>query len=112
MKFLNLTGPLSLLLVVLGVALLIFLGQEIKKSAVAAIPLIAFLGVLVGHLIQVMNLNEEYAYLASTLYKCIAIDFGFILLTFFAYLWVDDIEAKDKNIKSIDNSLDWFWKEF
>ena len=56
-------------------------------------------------------LSTDLAYLASTLYKCIALDLLFILITFFAYLWVDDIEAKANNIKSIDNSLDWFWKE-
>ena len=39
------------------------------------------------------------------------VDFVFILITFFSYLWVDDIEAKVKGTKSIDNSLDWFWKK-
>ena len=34
-----------------------------------------------------------------------------ILLSYISYLWVDDIEAKEKNKKSIDNSLDWFWKK-
>ena len=37
--------------------------------------------------------------------------FRIILITFFAYLWVDDLEAKANNKKSIDNSLDWFWRE-
>lgn len=111
MIFLNLTNPITLLLVVIVVALLIFLGQEIKKSSVVAIPLIAFLVSLIIHVVQVFNIPEGYAYLGTTFYKCIAIDFLFILVTFFAYLWVDDIEAKANNIKSIDNSLDWFWKE-
>lgn len=111
MIFLNLTNPITLLLVVLAVALLIFLAQEVKKSYIVAIPLFAFLASLIIHLVQVFDLTEEFAYLSSTFYKCIAIDFGFILVTFFAYLWVDDIEAKANNIKSIDNSLDWFWKE-
>lgn len=107
----NIANPLTLLLVVLATALLIFLGQEIKKSSVVVIPLFAFLLLLITHVVQVSTLNEELAYLASVIYKCIAIDFLFILLTFFSYLWVDDLEAKANNIKSIDNSLDWFWKE-
>ena len=107
----NLTNPLTLLLVVLATALLIFLGQEIKRSSVAIIPLIAYLALLLTHVIQVSTISAEFSYLASTLYKCIAIDFIFILITFFSYLWVDDLEAKKNNIKSIDNSLDWFWKE-
>ena len=112
MKFLDFTNPITLLLVVLAVALLIFLGQEVKKSTIVAIPLFAFLASLIIHLVQVLGISPEYSYLIGTIYKCIAIDFGFILVTFFAYLWVDDIEAKKNNIKSIDNSLDWFWKEF
>lgn len=111
MLIFNLTDSLTLLLVTLATALLIFLGQEIKRSSVAMIPLIAFLVSLIIHVVQVSTLTEAFADLSSTLYKCVALDFLFILVTFFAYLWVDDLEAKKNNIKSIDNSLDWFWKE-
>ena len=38
----DLTNPLTLLLVVLATTLLIFLGQEVKKSSIAIIPLISF----------------------------------------------------------------------
>ncbi len=107
----DLTNPLTLLLVVLATALLIFLGQEIKKSSVAMIPLILFLFSLVTHVVQVSSLSQEYSYLASSIYKSLAWDFVFILITFFSYLWIDDLEAKKNNRKSIDNSLDWFWKE-
>lgn len=108
---LDVTNPITLFLIVLAVALLIFLGQEVKKSIAVVIPLFAFLALLIFHVIQVVNLSAEYATFSGTLYKCIAVDFLFILITFFSYLWVDDIEAKANNIKSIDNSLDWFWKE-
>ena len=111
MLILDLTNPFTLLLIVIATALLIFLGQAIKRSAIALIPLIFFLGLLVVHVVQVLTLDSEYVYLSSLLYKCIAIDFLFILITFFTYLWVDDLEAKKYNIKSLDNSLDWFWKE-
>ena len=105
----DLTNPLTLLLLVLATALLIFLGQEIKKSSVAIIPLLLFLILLITHVIQVST--PEYAEIARNLYRSIAIDFAFIFVTFFSYLWIDDLEAKKNNIKSIDNSLDWFWKE-
>ena len=107
----DLTNPLTLLLVVLATALLIFLGQEIKKSSVAMIPLVFFLILLVTHVVQVSSLGQNYAHLFGMIYKSIAWDFLFILITFFSYLWIDDLEAKKNNIKSIDNSLDWFWKE-
>ncbi len=111
MVYLNITNPLTLLLVVIAIGLLIFLGQEIKKSIAVAIPLFVSLLLLIVHMVQIATLSSDLSYLASTLYKCIALDLLFILITFFAYLWVDDIEAKANNIKSIDNSLDWFWKE-
>ena len=105
MFVLDITNPLTLLLVVLATALLVFLGQEVKKSTIVMLPLGAFLIMLIIHVVQVSTLSEEF------LYRCIALDFIFIFVTFFSYLWVDDIEAKKNNIKSIDNSLDWFWKE-
>ena len=91
--------------------LLIFLSQEIKKSYIASIMLFVFLVLLIVHVAQMATLPEEFRYLITTLSRCIAIDFVFILITFFAYLWVDDIEAKVKGKKSIDDSLSWFWKK-
>ena len=111
MFVLNIANPLTLFLILLAVVLLIFLGQEVKKSVAVAIPLFAFLALLIMHIVQISTLSEASAYLSGTLYKCIALDFLFILLTFFSYLWVDDIEAKANNKKSINNSLDWFWRE-
>lgn len=109
--FFNITNPITLFLIALAVGLLVFLGQEIKKSIAVAIPLFAFLLLLVVHVAQIATIATTNADLLGTLYRCIALDFLFILVTFFAYLWVDDKEAKTNNLKSIDNSLDWFWKE-
>ena len=111
MFILNITNPITLMLAVLAIGLLIFLGQETKKSMVVGIPLFASLGLLIVHVVQVATLTTEYINFAGTLYRCIALDFLFILVTFFAYLWVDDIEAKTTGKKSIDNSLDWFWRK-
>ncbi len=91
--------------------LLIFLAQEIKKSYIGAIVLFAYLIILIIHVAQMATLSEEFRYLLTTLSRCIVIDFVFVLITFFAYLWVDDIEAKAEGKKSIDNSLDWFWRK-
>jgi hypothetical protein len=111
MVYLNITNPLTLFLAVLAIGLLIFLGQEIKKSSVAMIPLVLFLFSLIAHVVQVSSLSQEYAYLSGVLYRSIVWDFVFILITFFSYLWIDDLEAKKNNKKSIDNSLEWFWRE-
>lgn len=107
----DISNPLTLILMLAATALLIFLAQEVKKSYVAAIMLFVYLIILIVHVAQIATLSEEFRYMITTLSRCIAIDFVFILITFFSYLWVDDIEAKVSGKKSIDNSLDWFWKK-
>lgn len=107
----NITDPLTLILMLAATILLIFLAQEIKKSYIGAIVLFAYLVILIMHVVQIVTISEEFRYMTATLSKCIVIDFIFVLLSFFSYLWVDDIEAKAEGKKSIDNSLDWFWKK-
>ena len=107
----DISNPLTLLLMLAATVLLIFLAKEINRSAVSGIVLFAYLILLIVHVAQLTTLSEEYRYMISTITRCLAIDFVFILISFFAYLWVDDIEAKVKGKKSYNNSLDWFWKK-
>ena len=107
----DMSNPLTLLLMLAVTILLIFLSQEIKQSFIGAIMLFAYLIILVVHVAQIATLSEEYGYLLTTLSRCIVIDFIFVLMAFFSYLWVVVLEAKSKGKKSIDNSLDWFWKK-
>ena len=111
MFILDITNGLTLVLLLAFTLLLIFLGRELKKSFITAIPLFSFLALLIMHVIQLMTLTVEYSHMSSTLTWCIILDFAFIFISFISYLWVDDLEAKKMNKKSIDNSLDWFWKE-
>ena len=111
MFVLDITNFVTVLLLVMFTVLLIFLGRELKKSYITAIPLFTFLGLLVIHQIQWLTLAPENRYMSSTLSGCVVLDLAFIFVSFISYLWVDDIEAKAKNKKSIDNSLEWFWKE-
>jgi len=111
MFIVDITNWITLLLLLIGTVLLVFLGHELKKSYIIAIPLFVFLLLLVSHVIQLMTLSIEYSYMSSTLTWCIILDFAFIFVSFISYLWIDDLEAKKENKKSIDNSLDWFWKE-
>lgn len=110
MYILNMTNLITLLLLLVATILLIFLAQETKKSYISAIPLVFYLIMICVHGAQLLTLQEEFKNLAGTLVWCIAIDMIFIGISFFGYLWVDDIEAKEKGLKSVDNSLAWFWK--
>lgn len=111
MYIFDLTNVLTLILVVAVYILLIFLGQELKKSYIAFIPLLISLIILLMHGAQILTLQEEFRDLLPKLFNCLALDFILTGVTFFGYLWIDDIEAKEKGFKSIDNSLDWFWKK-
>ena len=111
MFILNITSPFTLILLLFLIVLLIFLGRELKKSYILAIPLFAFLALLIMHVAQLMTLPIEYNSYSFTLSWCVVLDFAFIFISFISYLWIDDIESKADNKKSLDNSLDWFWKE-
>ena len=111
MFVLNITQPITVLLLFMGTILLIFLGHELKKSYIAAIPLFAFLVLLIIHVTELVTLPVEYSNLSQMLVWSMVLDFAFIFITFMSYLWVDELEAKKNNKKSIDNSLDWFWKQ-
>ena len=107
----NISNPLTLLLMLAATVLLIFLAQEVKKSMIGAVVLFIYLMLLVMHVVQVATLAEEYRYMISTLTRCIIIDFVFVFILFFSYLWIDDIETKATGKKSLDNSLEWFWRK-
>lgn len=109
MPMINFTNPVTLLVAALLFVLVLILSKETKKSLIIAIMLFAFVGLLVAHTFIFTagtNLTEE---VRSDLTFTMVFDLIFVLISFIGYLWVDDIEAKFKKKKSIDNSLDWFW---
>ena len=106
----DISNILNLLLMLAATILLIFLAQELKKSYIAGIVLFAYLIILIMHVAQLVTLPDQYRDMLSVLTWCVAIDFVFVFISFFAYLWVDDLEAKKMEKKSLDNSLDWLWK--
>ena len=108
----DITQPLTLILLLAATVLLVFLGKEIKKPSVVALTLVFFLVLVAVHAIQLGNIPQaNYETYHSTLLGCLTIDLIMVFLTFFSYLWIDDIAAKFYKKKSIDNSLDWFWKQ-
>ncbi len=111
MFIIDISTPFAIISAVAILLSLLLLAKELKKSAIMAVLLGAFVALLVVHTIQLITISEAYLYLSSTLAKCLTVDFIFILLSYISYMWVDDIETKYKNKKSIDNSLDWFWKK-
>ena len=111
MFLIDISTPIEVLAALVLSVCILLLSKEVKNSVLTAVLLGAFVALLIVHTIQLMTLSEAYLHLSNTLTKCLTVDFVFILLSYISYLWVDDIETKFKNKKSIDNSLEWFWKK-
>ena len=111
MPLINLSDPYSILVALVLFVLVLLLARETKKSSIVGIMLVVVLAIIVGHSIEYIITNDPTGEITSVILKCIAMDFVFIFISFISYLWIDDIEAKEKKKKSIDNSLDWFWKK-
>ena len=111
MPIINLSNPVNALIALVLFVLCVFLSKEIKKSNVTAIMLLAFLTIIAGHGVEHFIIDSSKVELLQTISNCIAVDFVFVFLSFVAYLWMDDVESKERKIKSVDNSLDWFWKK-
>ena len=109
MYIIDLSQPTSIVMAAMLTTLLIILGKEFKKSILPAISLGIFLVLIIIHTAQTFMLSGEVYKIILT--KSITVDAIMVFLSYIAYLWIDDIEAKEKNKKSIDNSLDWFWKK-
>ncbi len=111
MPVIDLTQPLVTTLLLAAIICAIFLGHEIKRAAVPATALIVCIIMLVIHTLQLFIFKEQYQEYEQVLSNSMLFDYGFILITYFSYLWIDDVESKHRNKKSIDNSLDWFWSK-
>lgn len=109
MYIVNLSTPAGIIISLMITVLFIILGREFKKSFLPAIVLGIFLVLILVHTYQRVCLTDIYYKLIIT--RSITVDAIMIFLSYISYLWVDDIETKEKNKKSIDNSLDWFWKK-
>ena len=106
----NVADPTLLILLIFGTGALVFLAREVYKSIIPMILLMGYVVLLVIHVAQSLGGNLE-ASQAEIIYRCIVVDFLFILATFLAYLWIDEKEAEVFKKKTIDKELNWFWKK-
>ena len=109
MYIINLSNPYAVVIALMVTVLCIILGKEFKKSIIPAVCLGVFLVLILVHTVQSFAVTD--AIYKAMITKSLGVDAIMIFLSYIAYLWVDDIETKAKNKKSIDNSLEWFWKK-
>lgn len=109
--FLNTANPIMIIAYTLITALVIFISKKAEKTVPIVIFIILVIGLLIYHSITLDGLAQFETEMINQLYHCIAVDLILLLLSFISYLWVDDIVAKKKKIKSYDDSLSWFWNK-
>ena len=109
MYIINLSNPYAIIIALMVTVLCVILGKEFKKSIIPAMCLGVFLVLILIHTFQSLVLSD--AIYKAMVTKSLGVDAIMIFISYIAYLWVDDIETKEKNKKSIDNSLEWFWKK-
>lgn len=108
----NTSDPINTILILAATLLLVYLGKETKRSLIPQIVLGVHLIMIIIHAVQFVTMSATATpEIIKVLSTSMAVDFGLVMISFLAYLWVDDIEAKVKKTKVVNNSLDWFWKK-
>lgn len=110
MPMINFANPILLAMALVLFLATLFLAREFKKSVIMGGLLAIFLILSVANCI-LLTIHGGDALLRADLVTTLVMDLIFVFLSFITYLWIDDIEAKFNKKKSIDNSLDWFWKK-
>ena len=108
--FLNTANPLMIIALVAIMSVIIL----ISRRAEMAWPLIILMAGITGYLIYhsvLLDSLPKGSDSISGVYHCIACDLIYMLIAFISYLWVDDIVARKKKLKSYDDSLSWFWNK-
>ena len=96
--------------IISSIAAIILISRNAEIAWPLIIVMIGVTGFLIYHSIYLDGL-EKGSKLITQVYHCIGCDLVYMLITFIAYLWVDDIIAKKKKVKSYDDSLSWFWNK-
>lgn len=109
MSIIDISNPITLILVLIIILFMVFLGKMSKNSIIPAVTLFVLLALLVYYVVCLRV--EALVDFRHTIFNCMSINFIFIFVSFISYLWVDDVEARFKNKRSYDNSLDWFWQK-
>ena len=98
--------PIIALIILAITVILILLGKQLENSYCSLVIIIYSIIFLVYHTIAIGNSIRG---VNPQLYISTALDLLLLLLGFITYLWVDNIVAKKKNLKSYGDPLEWFW---
>lgn len=103
----NTANPIVILVYTIVISIIIYMSKKYEKPVVPVVMMIYIVLLLIIH--STTKLSDVFS--TQTKYISIAFDLIFLFLSFISFLWIDEINSKKKKIKSIDDSLAWFWEE-
>lgn len=106
---LNTSSPVIIIALTLLVALIVLISKKSETGVLLIVSMVLILCLLIYHSVYLDNLTPDQDVLISQAYHCLAVDLVLLLISLISFLWIDDIIAKDKKLKSYDDSLSWFW---
>ena len=122
MPKIDFTNPYFSVTAILLFVLCVFLAKNMKSNTVPCIMLLAFLAILVGHVIELSISNVVETTVKLTI--CVIIDEAFTFASFLAFLWLDKIQVdtllkskgkgKSKGKREViikDDGLDILWRQ-
>lgn len=108
--FLNTANPFMIIAIISIMSVIILISRKAEIAWPLIVVMVCITGYLIYHSVR-LDMLEKGSELISEVYHCIACDLIYMLIAFISYLWVDDIIAKKKKLKSYDDSLSWFWNK-
>lgn len=114
MPIVDLTNPIYLCAALVLFLLCLFLSRNSKSNTAMCIVLLAFLAILTGHVVELINASAVEA--ISDITKNLVIDEAFIFISFLSFLWVDKMQIENKTKgkkeeKTVKDGLDFLWKK-
>ena len=107
----NTADPVVLLISLAVLILIIVVSRKTEQTPLLIIAMVVLIVALIYHSVFLEGLVSSENELISQTYYCIAADLVMLLISFISFLWIDDIVAKKKKLKSYDDSLNWFWNK-
>ena len=122
MPKIDFTNPYFSISAIVLFVLCVYLARNMKSNTVPCIMLLAFLAILVGHVIELSVSNVVETTVKLTI--CVIIDEAFTFASFLAFLWLDKVQVdtllkskgkgKSKGKREViikDDGLDILWRQ-
>lgn len=109
--FLNTASPIIILFYTLMIAIVIFISRKAENIILLIVSIVINISFLIYHSVTLEKLNPNQTEMISQNYHCIAFDLIMLLLIFISYLWIDNIIAQKKKLKTYEDGLSWFWNK-